>query len=83
MFCGKCGHEVHDEAVICVHCGCQIPGREPKPATNPEYQTSKTGIGVLFALLLGLIGLIIGFVMYPENTVARKTFIKAWVLPMV
>lgn len=24
MFCSKCGQKVHDEAVICVHCGCSI-----------------------------------------------------------
>ena len=23
-YCTKCGNEVHDEAVICVHCGCPI-----------------------------------------------------------
>lgn len=22
MFCKKCGQEIMDEAVICVHCGC-------------------------------------------------------------
>jgi len=24
MFCGKCGKEVNDEAVVCIHCGCGI-----------------------------------------------------------
>lgn len=22
MFCSKCGREIDDEAVVCVHCGC-------------------------------------------------------------
>ena len=22
MFCSKCGKEINDEAVICIHCGC-------------------------------------------------------------
>lgn len=22
MFCSKCGKEIDDEAVVCVHCGC-------------------------------------------------------------
>lgn len=26
-YCTKCGNEVHDEAVICVHCGCPIEGK--------------------------------------------------------
>ena len=22
MFCSKCGKEINDDAVVCVHCGC-------------------------------------------------------------
>lgn len=22
MFCSKCGKEISDEAVVCIHCGC-------------------------------------------------------------
>ena len=79
MFCRHCGKEVKDEAVVCTSCGCSLENKPTQPV-NPEYETSKTGFGVLFALLLGLIGLIIGIVMYPDNTVARKTFIKGWVI---
>lgn len=25
-YCTKCGKEVHDDAEICVHCGCRIKG---------------------------------------------------------
>lgn len=24
MYCSKCGNEVHDDAEICVHCGCRL-----------------------------------------------------------
>ncbi|MBR3790704.1 MAG: zinc-ribbon domain-containing protein, partial [Clostridia bacterium] len=24
MFCKKCGKEINDEAVVCVHCGCRV-----------------------------------------------------------
>ncbi len=75
MFCKNCGKEVKDEAVVCVNCGCSL---EKKAEVNPEHNESKAGMGVLFALLFGLIGLLIGILMYPENTVARKTFMKAW-----
>ncbi len=27
MFCSKCGSEIHDEAIICVHCGCAVNGK--------------------------------------------------------
>ena len=30
------------------------------------------------ALFLGIIGLIIGIMLYPSGTITRKTFIKAW-----
>ena len=76
MYCRKCGHEIHDEAVVCVNCGCAV--EENSYHAKPEHNTSKTVVGVLFALLLGLIGLIIGICMYPEETVARKSFLKAW-----
>lgn len=75
MYCQKCGKEIDDEAVICVHCGCEI---QNSSKNKKEFQESKTTEGVLLGLFLGLIGLVIGIVMYPEGTVARKTFIKAW-----
>lgn len=31
MFCKKCGKEIHDQAVVCVHCGCAVDG-----AQNPQ-----------------------------------------------
>lgn len=81
MFCRKCGKEVSDEAVVCVHCGCMINENTNISKTHSkEMNTSKTGIGILLALFLQLLGLVIGLVMYPEDTVARKTFLKAWII---
>lgn len=74
MFCKKCGKEVNDEAMVCVHCGCSIKEDE----TKKDLNESKTVIGVLMGLFLGIIGLVIGICLYPSGTVARKTFIKAW-----
>ncbi len=76
MFCPKCGKEIADDADVCVHCGRQV---KEDPRTK-DYNTSKTGIGVVLGLFLGLIGLIIGICLYPEGTVARKTFMKAWMI---
>lgn len=75
MFCSKCGGEIMDEAVICPKCGCEtgVKKHEEKEVDEP-----KTGMGILFALLLGLIGLAVGLTLYKENTIARKTFMKAW-----
>ena len=74
MYCRKCGKEIDDEAIVCIHCGCAV--QETKKDT--EQDTSKTGIGILMGWLLGLIGLIIGLCLYKPDTVARKTFLKAW-----
>ena len=75
MFCPKCGKEINNDAVVCVNCGCSV---KKEPEKSQEYDEPKTGIGVLLGLFLGVIGLIIGICIYPEGTVARKTFIKAW-----
>lgn len=51
--------------------------------TQPKGQ-SKTGIGVICALFLGLIGLLIGFLLYkhdkPNMEYEWKTFFKGWLI---
>jgi uncharacterized membrane protein YvbJ len=81
MFCRKCGQEVSDEAIVCIHCGCAVDGSNAstiKKGNSAEMDTSKTGIGILLGWFLGILGLIIGLCIYHEGTVARKTFVKAW-----
>ena len=76
MYCKNCGQEVNDNAVVCIHCGCAVETKNN--STIITDGTSKKGMGVLFGLLLGLIGLIIGIVMYPADSYERKPFIKGW-----
>ena len=45
---------------------------------NDSSDNNKTIIGGLLAFFLGLIGLFIGMMLYPENSTERKTFIKGW-----
>ena len=87
MFCYNCGKEIDDKAVICVHCGVAVNERQIKEIKREydkdiDYLSVKTGIGVLLGFL-GVIGLIIGILMYPPNTCARRTFIKGWVATVV
>ena len=72
MFCKNCGKEINDNAAICIHCGVAVAKEKS------DEGESKTGIGVLMGLFLGLIGLIIGLCMYKAETVERKTFMKGW-----
>lgn len=79
-YCSKCGEQIHKDAVICPKCGCYT---EEGKKTNSEYSESKTGIGVIMALFLGLIGLLIGIALYPSGTVSRTSFVKAWIMTYV
>jgi len=54
MFCSKCGHQVHDEAEICVHCGCRIKDAIVM-GNNDLYKI----IRFLLTFFLGFIGSII------------------------
>lgn len=38
MFCSKCGKEVNDEAVICIHCGCAINNDVAKNNTSDAHE---------------------------------------------
>ena len=77
MFCKYCGKEINDDAEICVHCG-RSTGRQ-NVQKSYEVDEPKTAIGILLGLFLGLIGLVIGLLLYPSNTIRRSTFIKGWV----
>lgn len=51
-FCNTCGKEINDNAVVCVHCGCQIKGS--------TLQSSQGGVskvvGILIVFFLGCLG---------------------------
>ena len=90
MYCKNCGKQVDDRAAMCIHCGCMLQGVYAQPVPSPTYNTpnnqvgeSKTAIGVLLSLFLGLIGLIIGICLYKEGTRERSTFIKGWLITFI
>jgi len=55
-FCVKCGKEINEEAVICVHCGCAVGGEKPSAAVvsgdAPSFGFAALGF---FIPLVGLI----------------------------
>ena len=73
MFCKNCGKEINDNASVCIYCGCNVDDKKDKEDNEP-----KTAMGVLMALLLGLIGLVIGVCLYKEGTIARQTFLRGF-----
>ena len=93
MICKRCGKYNPDSKTICAYCGCSLEtgqyvgGTESqKPFYNGDAwkgpSTSsynpKTAVGVLMCLFLGLIGLIIGLLLYPSGTHERQTFLSGW-----
>ncbi|MBQ8416642.1 MAG: zinc ribbon domain-containing protein [Clostridia bacterium] len=54
MFCPKCGQEVHDEAIVCVHCGCSL--KKSNIAEDDAPNTGFTVLGAFFPL--------VGFILY-------------------
>ena len=67
-YCSKCGKEIMDEAVICVHCGCQVSDRATQnngqQTVNPMVEPGETNglaIGaIVCAFLIPILGLILG-----------------------
>ncbi len=73
MFCSKCGKEVNDEAVVCIHCGCAITNNNRKEGKSwlvtlllclcfgywgvHRFYTGHTAIGVVQLLTLGCCGI--------------------------
>ena len=53
-FCSKCGKEIMDEAVICIHCGCSTTNNN---VTRDVTDAPNTGFAVLgfFVPMVGLI----------------------------
>ena len=53
-YCVHCGAEIHDEAVVCVKCGCSVEQPVPTPAKQDgESDTLDTVIKVF--LIIGCI----------------------------
>lgn len=53
-YCSKCGKEINDEAVVCIHCGCRV-----ESAPYHEEDKKSPGFGVL-----GFFFPLIGFILY-------------------
>ncbi|MCH5334722.1 MAG: TM2 domain-containing protein [Alistipes sp.] len=56
MFCSHCGAEIHDNAIICVKCGCAVNNASvPKPV-NPNKSEKSWTAAMLLCLFLGGFG---------------------------
>ena len=76
-FCSKCGKEIHDEAVICVHCGCSV---ENSTVKTEKLERDKKGemLGVV-AFMIPIVGLFLWLGYLPNNP-KRAKLIGAYTL---
>lgn len=58
-YCPKCGKEVHEEAVICVNCGCKVK--------NDSFINSEDGKHALRFILTFCLGFIGSFIINHTN----------------
>lgn len=65
-YCSKCGKEIMDDAIICIHCGCSTGGNSNNKAININDAPS-IGFGFLgfFFPLIGLILYLVNKDNYP------------------
>ena len=79
-YCTYCGEEVFDEAVICPHCGRQIAMFQQAKTKNIRTKVCKPinkrkiiKIAlILFAALLLVAGVVLGFTFYKNHMYARE-----------
>ena len=67
MFCEKCGKEVHDEAVVCVHCGCALKTTTESDVNNEPLD----GAVKVISFCIPLVGGILYFV--HQNSAPQKS----------
>ena len=56
----------------------QYNQQQPGQPYGQPVQESRVGIGVICALFLGLIGLLVGYLIFKDKDYEWKTFLKGW-----
>ncbi len=61
MFCSRCGKEIDDDAVVCIHCGCAVENR----SVSKEEDVINVWL-CLLSVIIPLFGIIYWAVKYKE-----------------
>ncbi|MBR4949989.1 MAG: zinc ribbon domain-containing protein [Clostridia bacterium] len=70
MFCKKCGKEIMDDAIICVHCGCSA--QENQTIETAKNDAPSAGMGVL-GFFIPLAGFIIWLINKDSKPLMAKS----------
>lgn len=79
-YCSHCGHEVADNAIMCIHCGCSLDGR---PAQNAPLDPLSI-IGFVVSFFNPVVGLILSLIAHgnvkQQDNKLNKNFAKAGII---
>lgn len=79
-YCSHCGHEVADNAIMCIHCGCSLNDR---PAQNAPLDPLSI-IGFVVSFFNPVVGLILCLIAYGnvklQDNKLNKNFAKAGII---
>ena len=84
MICKRCGRYNPDGSKSCQYCGnTPVDGGSMFTPPKTNYYISRKGMGIFLSLILGVIGLVIGLLMYDDTCGERSTFIRGWVIGFI
>lgn len=72
-YCTNCGKEVHDNAVVCVHCGCRLNPNQAMSAIRLNTNRSLIKYILLSLITFGIYGLVVmSSISEDINTIASR-----------
>ena len=66
-YCARCGKELHDDAVVCIGCGCPVDDiRMPRQVDNSDSWNTLSIVGFILSFFTTIVGLILSIVSYRQ-----------------
>ena len=59
-FCSHCGNRIHEEAVVCVHCGCPVEGARTAQQDTQPKSNGMAVAGFVCSFFVPLLGWVFG-----------------------
>lgn len=72
-YCGKCGHQVVDDAVVCTNCGCAIKSTGKTQSENPPEAKADPGL-IILSISIPLAGVILWIAKNKEEPQVAGTY---------
>jgi uncharacterized membrane protein YvbJ len=69
-YCRNCGHEVNENAFVCLNCGVLVDENEKKLKSQSNDGTSMGIIGLCFALFIPFVTWIVSGIGYSQSNQA-------------